>query len=187
MAAIVATNLKRGQCIKHKGELGIVLGLDHRTPGKGNALIMAKIRSFQSNKTKDIRFASSDKVEIVNSERQQMEFSYKDQSGYNFMDTTTYDSIAFSQEMLGESVDLLTDGLEVEVLYVDGKAITIDLPSNIELKITESAPGVKGDTATAATKEATLETGLIIQVPLFINPGDTIKVSSEDRKYVGRV
>jgi len=187
MAAIIATNLKRGQCIKHKGELGMVLGLDHRTPGKGNALIMAKIRSFQSNKTKDIRFASSDKVEIVNSERQNLEFSYKDQSAYHFMNPETFDTLSFGEELLGDGKDLLTDGLEVEVLYVDGKAITIELPSNVELKVAESAPGVKGDTATAATKEATLETGLIIQVPLFINPGDTIKVSSDERKYVGRV
>ncbi len=187
MAAVVATNLKRGQCINYKGETGIVLGLEHRTPGKGNALIMATIRSFQTGKTKDIRFASSDKVEIVNSERQKLEFSYADQTGYHFMDLTTYDTISFNDEMMADTKDILTDGLEVEVLYVDGKPVTIEPPSNVELVVTESAPGVKGDTATAATKEATLETGLIIQVPLFINPGDKIKVSSEDKKYVGRV
>ena len=184
--AIVATNLKRGQCIRYKGELGIVLGLEHRTPGKGNALIMATIRSFNSGKTKEIRFASSDKVEIVQSDRQKLEFSYSDQSGYHFMDTVTYDTITFQDEFIGENKDLLIDALPIEVLFVDGKAVTIELPSNVELEVTESAPGVKGDTATAATKEATLETGLRIQVPLFVGPGDKIKVSTEDRKYVGR-
>ncbi len=184
--ATVATNLKRGQCINYKGETGIVLGLEHRTPGKGNALIMATIRSFQTGKTKDIRFASSDKVEVVHSERQKLEFSYSDQVGYHFMDTTTYDTITLQKEFIGDNVLLLIDGLEVEVLQVDGKPVAIELPSNIELEVTESAPGVKGDTATAATKEATLETGLRVQVPLFVGPGDKIKVSSEDRKYVGR-
>ncbi len=184
--AIVATNLKRGQCINYKGEIGVVLGLEHRTPGKGNALIMATIRSFNSGKTKDIRFASSDKVEIVQSDRQKLEFSYQDQTGYHFMDTTTYDTLTFQDEFVEDVKELLIDGLEVEILFVDGKAVTLELPSNIELEVKESAPGVKGDTATAATKEAVLETGLRIQVPLFVGPGDKIKVSSEDKKYVGR-
>lgn len=184
--AIVATHLKRGQCISYKGEIGIVLGLEHRTPGKGNALIMATIRSFNSGKTKDIRFASSDKVDIVQSERQKLDFSYADQTGYHFMDPETYDTITFQENFIEESKDLLIDGISVEVLFVDGKPVTIELPSNIEMEVTESAPGVKGDTATAATKEAVLQTGLRIQVPLFVNPGDRIKVSSEDKKYVGR-
>lgn len=186
MAAIVATNLKRGQCITYKGETGQVLGLEHRTPGKGNALIMATIRSFQTGKTKDIRFASSDKVEIVQSDRVKLEFSYADQSGYHFMDET-YDTIMLAEEVLGGNHDLLIDGIEVQALYVDNKLVAVEFPSNIEMEVTESAPGVKGDTATAATKEATLETGLRVQVPLFINPGDRVKVSSEDKKYVGRV
>ena len=142
--AIVATNLKRGQCINYKGELGIVLGLEHRTPGKGNALIMATIRSFNSGKTKDIRFASSDKVEIVQSDRQKLEFSYSDQTGYHFMDTTSYDTITFQEEFIAESKDLLIDGLEVEVLFVDGKPVSIELPSNIELEVTELWSKLKG-------------------------------------------
>ena len=125
-------------------------------------------------------------MEIVQSDRQKLEFSYQDQTGYHFMDTTTYDTITFQDEFVEDSKDLLIDGLEVEVLFVDGKPVSIELPSTIELEVTESAPGVKGDTATAATKEATLETGLRIQVPLFVNPGDKIKVSGEDKKYVGR-
>jgi elongation factor P len=184
--AITATNLKRGQCISYKGETGIVLGIEHRTPGKGNALVMATIRSFQSGKSKDIRFASSDKVDIVQSERQKLEYSFTDQTGSHFMDTSTYETITLPEVLVGEFRDLLIDALAVEVLFVDGKAVTIELPSTVELQITESAPGVKGDTATAATKEATVETGLRLQVPLFCNPGDRIKVSSEDKKYVSR-
>jgi elongation factor P len=184
--AIVATQLKRGQCISYNNELGIVTGTEHRTPGKGNALVMATVRSFKTGKTKDIRFASSDKVEIVQSERQKLEYSYHDQVGYHFMDPSTFDTVTFQEEFIEDSKDLLIDGITVEVLFVDGKAVTIELPSNIELEVTESAPGVKGDTATAATKEAVLQTGLRIQVPLFINPGDRIRVSSEDKKYVSR-
>jgi len=184
--AIVATQLKRGQCISYNNELGIVTGTEHRTPGKGNALVMATVRSFKTGKTKDIRFASSDKVEIVQSERQKLEYSYHDQVGYHFMDPSTYDTVTFQEEFIEDSKDLLIDGITVVVLFVDGKAVTIELPSNIELEVTESAPGVKGDTATAATKEAVLQTGLRIQVPLFINPGDRIRVSSEDKKYVSR-
>ncbi len=186
MAAVVATNLKRGQCISYKGETGQVLGLEHRTPGKGNALIMATIRSFQTGKTKDIRFASSDKVEIVQSDRVKLEYSYSDQSGYHFMDET-YDTITLQAEVLGGNEDLLVDAIQVEVLYVDSKLVAVEFPSNIEMEVTESAPGVKGDTATSATKEAKLETGLLVQVPLFINPGDKVKISSEDKKYAGRV
>jgi elongation factor P len=102
------------------------------------------------------------------------------------MDPSTFDTVTFQEEFIEDSKDLLIDGITVEVLFVDGKAVTIELPSNIELEVTESAPGVKGDTATAATKEAVLQTGLRIQVPLFINPGDRIRVSSEDKKYVSR-
>ena len=133
-----------------------------------------------------IRFASSEKVEIVPADTMNVEFSYSDQTGYHFMDTTTYDTITFQEEFVADSKDLLIDGLAVDIQYVDGKPVSLDLPSNIEMEVTESAPGVKGDTATSATKEATLETGLLIQVPLFIGPGDRIKVSSEDKKYVGR-
>lgn len=186
MASVVATNLKKGQCINYKGETGKVLGLEHRTPGKGNALIMATVRSFQTGKTKDIRFASSDKVEVVQSETQKLEFSYADQTGFHFMDET-YDTISLNEELLDGNQDLLVDGIEVTIDYVDNKIVGVNFPSHIEMEITESAPGVKGDTATSATKEATVETGLVVQVPLFINPGDKVKISSEDKKYVGRV
>ena len=185
--AIVATNLRRGQCIDYKGEKAIVLGLEHRTPGKGNALIMATVRSFQTGKTKDIRFASSDKVEIVTTDRQKLEFSYNDQSGYHFMDVNTYETLTFDDKMVEGKEDLLVENMECEVLFLDGKPVSVELPPSVDLKVTECAEGLKGDTANNPTKPAKVETGLEIQVPLFVKEGDVIKINTEDKKYMSRV
>lgn len=184
--AIVATNLKKGQCIKYEGETGIVLGLDHRTPGKGNALVMATIRSFQTGKTKAIRFASSDKVEIVETDRQQLEFSYSDPQGFHFMDLTTYETITIQPDLVDSHKDFLKEGLEVEILFIEGNPVSVSLPATVELEVIESAEGLKGDTANNPTKPATLETGLVVQVPLFIKTGDILKVSTDDASYLGR-
>jgi len=186
MAAIVATNVKKGQCIKHEGDTGIVLGIDHRTPGKGNALIMLTIRSFQSSKQKAIRFASSDKVEIIETDRQKLEFSYQDQTGYNFMDLTTYDTVTLQPELIGDTKNYMKEGQDVEVLFIEGNAVSVTLPASVELEITESSEGVKGDTANNPTKPALLETGISVQVPLFVKQGEVIKVSTEDGSYLGR-
>ena len=186
MASVVATNVKKGQCIKYEGETGAVLNLEHRTPGKGNALIAATIRSFQTGKTKTIRFASSDKVEIVETDRQKLEFSYSDPSGYHFMDLTTYETISFEGDLIGENGEFLKEGQEVEVLFIEGSAVSVSLPASVELEVTESAEGLKGDTANNPTKPATLETGKVVQVPLFIKTGDVLKISTEDGSYLGR-
>ena len=184
--AIVATNLKRGQAVKYNGETGLVTNIEHRTPGKGNALIMATIRSFQTGKTKDIRFASSDKVDIVPTDRQKVEFSYSDPSGFHFMDTTTYETITMDDELIDDKKDLLVEGLAVEVLYCDGSPVSLELPASIEMEVTESSEGVKGDTANNPTKAATVETGKVVQVPLFVKQGDRIKIDSETGRYTGR-
>ncbi|MDG1357764.1 MAG: elongation factor P [Akkermansiaceae bacterium] len=186
MASIVATNVKRGQCIKYEGETGIVLNLDHRTPGKGNALIAATIRSFQTGKTKSIRFASSDKVEIVETDRQKLEFSYSDPSGYHFMDMSTYETVTLDKELIGNNKDYLTEGMMAEILFIEGNPVTVDVPAVVELVVTESSDGIKGDTANNPTKPATLETGLVVHVPLFVKPGDKLKINSTDGSYSGR-
>ncbi len=185
--AIVATNLKRGQCISYKGETGVVLHIEHRTPGKGNALIMATIRSFQSGKTKDIRFASGDKVDVVNADRQKLEFSYNDQEGYHFMDPNTYETVTLQEDLLEGSTQYLKENLQVEVLFLEGKAVSVELPPSVDLKVTQAAEGLKGDTANNPTKPATLETGVEVQVPLFIKEGDMLRISTETGKYMSRV
>ena len=184
--AVVATNLKKGQCIAYEGDRGIVLNLEHRTPGKGNALIAATIRSFNCGKQKTIRFASSDKVEIVETDRQKLEFSYSDPSGFHFMDLTTYETTTLSEDFVGDVTKFMKEGQEVEVLFVGGDPVTVTLPASVELKITESSEGVKGDTANNPTKPAVLETGVTVQVPLFVKQGEVIKVNTEDGSYLGR-
>lgn len=184
--AIVATNLKKGQCIEYQGERGIVLGLDHRTPGKGNALIAATIRSFNSGNKKTIRFASSEKVEIVETDRQKLEFSYADGQGYHFMDLTTYETTTLTEDFVEEVKKFMKEGQEVEVLFVGGEPVSVTLPASVELEITESSEGIKGDTANNPTKPATLETGVTVQVPLFVKQGEVIKIDTNDGSYLGR-
>ena len=185
--AIVATNLKRGQCIQYEGERGVVLGLEHRTPGKGNALIAATIRSFKTGKTKTIRFASSEKVDIVETDRQKLEFSYAEPGTYHFMDPHTYDSVGIDEGFIGDAKDFLKEGQMVEILFIEGNPVSIDLPDSVELEITESSEGIKGDTANNPTKPAVLESGATVNVPLFINEGDLVRVDTESGSYLTRV
>jgi elongation factor P len=185
--AVVATQIKKGQCIEYSNEKLQVLDIDHRTPGKGNAIILANCRSLQTGKTKTIRFASSDKVEVVNVDRRKLEYSYTDGTGFFFMDPISYDTIELSSEMLEDVKDLLIENLAIDVLFIDEKAMTIDLPPQVELEVTESSEGIKGDTANNPTKAAKLETGLEVQVPLFVKPGDRLKIDSRTKKYVSRV
>ncbi len=184
--AIVATNLKRGQCIQYEGERGVVLGLEHRTPGKGNALIAATIRSFKSGKTKTIRFASSEKVDIVDTDRQKLEFSYAEPGTYHFMDPVSFESIGIDEGFVGDAKNFIKEGQIVEILFIEENPVSIDLPDNVELSIAETSEGLKGDTANNPTKPAVLETGLTVQVPLFVKQGDIVKISTKDSAYMGR-
>lgn len=184
--AIVATNLKKGQCIKYEGDMGVVLGIEHRTPGKGNALIAATIRSFNSGNKKTIRFASSEKVDIVETSREKLEYSYSDPAGAHFMDLQTYETITLNESLIEDVKDYLKEGQEVEILFIEGNAVTVSLPSVVELRVTESSEGIKGDTANNPTKPAILETGATVQVPLFVKPDDVLKINTEDGSYVGR-
>lgn len=183
---VVATNLRKGTAIKHKGESGVLLEVEHRTPGKGAGFVQVIMRSFVSGKSKDIRFAASEKVEIIKTDRQKLEFSYSDPTGYFFMNPQSYETIELPTELLEDSRDLLIENLPCEVLFVEGKPVSVELPPSVELTVTESPEGLKGDTANNPTKAATLETGKIVQVPLFVKEGDRIKVDSRTGKYISR-
>ena len=181
-----ANDLRKGQAIKYNGNVAIVLELQHRTPGNLRAFVQAIIRYINTGKSADVRFGSTDKVELVDVNRQTLEFSYKDNSGYHFMDPETYDTITLNDNLLGEAKEYLVENLKVEVLSVEGRPAQVELPSSVQLKVVEAPEGVRGDTASNVTKPAVLETGKTVNVPLFIQEGETVKIDTRTGAYMGR-
>lgn len=181
-----ANDLRRGMAIKYNGNTAIVLEVNHRTPGNLRAFVQAIIRYINTGKSADVRFGSTDKVEMVDIERKQLEFSYQDHNGYHFMDPETYDTVTFHDNLLGDSKDYLVENTPVQVLYAEGKPVQIEMPASVSLKVVESADGVRGDTASNVTKPAKLETGKTVNVPLFIKEGELIKIDTRTGDYMGR-
>jgi len=181
-----ANDLRKGMAVRYNGNVAIVLEVQHRTPGNLRAFVQAIIRYIGTGKSADVRFGSTDKVDLVEVSRQKVEFSYKDQTGYHFMDPETFDTISLNDNLLGEAKDYLVENLQVEVLYAEGKAVQVELPSTVTLKVTESAEGVRGDSANNVQKTATLETGKVVNVPLFIKEGELVKINTQNGTYLGR-
>jgi elongation factor P len=184
--AALANDLRRGMAIKYNGNTAIVLEVHHRTPGNKRAFVQAIIRYIQTGNSADVRFGSTDKVDLIDIDRKQLEFSYKDHNGYHFMDPDTYDTVTLQDNLLGDAKDYLVENAQIQVLYAEGKPVQIEMPASVSLKVIESAEGVRGDTASNVTKPAKLETGMTINVPLFIKEGETIKIDTRTRAYMGR-
>lgn len=182
----LALDLRKGNVINHNGTPCIILETHHRTPGKGQPVVQSKMRNLSTGRSADHRFGSTEKVEVLVTERKNLEFSYEDRGTYSFMDLETYETIELAKELLAETVDFLVPNTEYEILFVDESPMQLNLPSSVELKVVESAEGIRGDTASNVQKPATLETGLVVQVPLFIKAGETIKISTADKSYQGR-
>lgn len=183
---VLASALRKGMAIRYNGNVAIVLELQHRTPGNLRAFVQLIIRYIGTGKSADVRFGSTDKVDLVEVNRQKLEFSYKDPTGFHFMDPETYETISLDEHLLADAKDYLVENLSVEVLYAEGKVVQVELPSTVNLKVIESAEGVRGDSANNVQKPAKLETGKIINVPLFIKEGELIKVSTLNGDYLGR-
>ena len=181
-----ANDIRKGQVIKFNGEPHLVMETQHRTPGNLRAFVQIKMRNLRYGKSLDQRFASTDSMEVLPTDRRQLEFSYADRGTYAFIDPNSFEQIELSEQTLGDLKNYLTAGGKVDVLFVDEKALTVELPSAVNLKVVESAEGIKGDTASNVQKPAKLETGLTVQVPLFIKEGDLIRVSTADGAYLGR-
>jgi elongation factor P len=183
---VKASELKRGMIIKEGGELFAIIDIEHRTPGNLRAIYQTTMKSLVSDKLINKRFSPADTVEKADLDSRKAQYQYSDHSGFHFMDMENYDSLSLSREMVGKSKDYLKENLAVEILYYEHQPVTIQIPVNVTLKIVESAPGAKGDTSGRAMKPATMETGLVVQVPLFIEEGEIIMVDSRTGEYLGR-
>ncbi len=184
--AIPATQLRPGMIIKHNNDLHSVFSVEHRTPGNLRAFIQAKLRNLRTGAMFEHRFRSADAIEKITVDEVKMEFLYNDGDDYYFMDTGTYEQTNLKHEMLGDAVEYLTPNLQITVEFFDGKAVGIELPQTVELTVIETEPGLKSATASSVTKPAKTETGLVVQVPPFINEGDKIKVDTSEGAYLSR-
>jgi elongation factor P len=172
--------------IKHNNDLHSVFSVEHRTPGNLRAFIQAKLRNLRTGAMFEHRFRSPDPIEKVNVDEVTMEFLYNDGDDYYFMNTENFEQTHLRRDTLGDAVEYLTANLQIKVEFYDGKAVGIELPQTVDLKVVETEPGLKSATASSVTKPAKTETGLVVQVPPFINEGEVIRVDTAEGAYLSR-
>ena len=186
MQVVSTAEFKKGLKIQFDGQPYTIVDFQHVKPGKGGAFVRTKLKHMRLGRVIDNTFRAGEKVALVDFEEKRMQFLYKDDR-YHFMDLDTYDQISLSAEEVGEARDFLKENTEVEILFIESSPITVELPNFIEIQIAKTDPGIRGDTASGGSKPATLETGAVIQVPLFLNEGDVVKVDTRSGDYLGRV
>ena len=186
MAAIQATRLKKGMLVKIENDLFRVLELQHVTPGNLRGFVRVKFRNIRNGTLSDQKLRSEDSLDRATLDEREMQYLYQDGDDYYFMDTVTFDQIHISNEALGDSVNYLKAEMTISVEFYGTEPVGIELPQTVDLKVTDTTPGIKGATASAQVKPATLETGLVVQVPPFVNPGDLIRVSTDTGEYLSR-
>jgi elongation factor P len=184
--AIPATQMRPGMVIKHNNDLHSVFSVEHRTPGNLRAFIQAKLRNLRTGAMFEHRFRSSDAIDKITVDQVQMEYLYQDGDNHVFMNTENYEQLFLGKDVLGDAVDYLTPNLQISVEFYDDKPVGVELPQTVDLKIIETEPGLKSATASSVTKPAKTETGLVVQVPPFINEGETIRVDTSEGAYLSR-
>jgi len=180
-------DLKRGMTIELEGELWTILEYHHIKIGRGSAQVRIKMRSVKTGSTVERTWQSGEKFKRAIVDRKTVQFLYREDGLFHFMDTDTYEQSALTAEQLGDATEYLIDGRTLDVLTYQDQPIGAELPASVELAITHTDPGFRGDTASGGTKPATLETGKVIQVPLFVNEGDTVRVDTRTGQYLERV
>ena len=184
----VATNqFKTGMCIMYNDKMWIIVDFQHVKPGKGGAFVRTKLKELKTGRVVDITFRAGEKVEDVRVETKKLQYLYNDGASFHFMDTGSYEQLEVSAEFVGDAAKWLKESDEVQVVYAGGEMIGVEPPMFVELQVTETDPGFKGDTVQGGTKPATLETGAVVPVPMFINTGDKIRVDTRDGHYITRV
>lgn len=181
------SDLRPGAIIRFNGDLSIVLESEHRTPGNLRAFYQVKMRNMKTGRLIENRFRSGESIEFVRVEKNNYQFLYRDGNHFIFMDPNSYEQILVDQEIVGKSADFLKEGQDAMLSINDGTVLQVELPSSVILRIVSTEPGLRGDTATNVLKSAVLETGATIQVPLFVEENDLIKVNPETGEYLERV
>ncbi len=185
--ALSANQLRSGMVILHDKELFSVFSITHRTPGNLRAFVQAKLRNLRTGAMIEHRFRSEDRVDRAVLDETEMEYLYSDGGDYHFMNTESFEQIHLSADTLGDAVQYLLPNLRIKVEFYEGKPVSIALPATVDLEVVETEPGLKGATVSNVTKPATLETGLVVQVPSFIDIGERIRVDTTEGNYLERV
>lgn len=180
------SDLKTGTIIKFNNDLHIIISVEHRTPGNLRAFYQVKMRNLKNGKIIENRFRSGEEIQIERLESGNYQFLYKDVTGFVFMNNESYDQIVISEEMIGKAGNFLKEGEAIQIFIHNMKPVFVEIPPHVYLKVISAPPGVKGDTATGATKPVIVETGGIVNAPLFINEGDILKVDSRSGEYIER-
>jgi elongation factor P len=184
--AVSTNNLKNGMCILYNDKMWTIVEFQHVKPGKGGAFVRTKLKDIKTGRVVDVTFRAGEKLEDVRTETKHMQYLYNDGSAFHFMDTDTYEQTELSAEFVGDVGRWLKENDDVELQIAGGEAIAVQPPMFVDLEITETDPGFKGDTVQGGTKAATLETGAVIQVPMFLNTGEKVKVDTRDGSYMTR-
>lgn len=184
---MISTNeFKTGITIELEGDIYSVLEFQHVKPGKGAAFVRCKLKNLRSGSIVDRTFRAGEKMARAHLERKEMEYLYRDDDSFYLMDAETFEQVALSSDQIGESIKYLKENDRLSLLVYGDEIVGVDVPITVVLEVTDTEPGVKGDTASGASKPATLETGLVVQVPLFINSGDFIKIDTRTGSYIER-
>lgn len=180
------SDFKKGLKLMVEGQPYVIVDFQHVKPGKGNQFSRTKMRAMLTGQNLERTFKSGEKFEVPNVENVEMTFLYKDDNGYNFMNQVNFEQISMMEHELGDSKNYLTENLVVTITIYNDKPVLVDVPKAVNLKVASTEPGIKGDRVTGATKPATMETGLIVSVPLHINEGDTLRIDTDTGNYVER-
>ncbi len=181
-----ANDLRKGMAINYNGDISVVLETQHRTPGNLRAFVQATLRSIRTGKASDVRFSSTEKMEVIPMMTKRMEYSYKDGEDFVFSDPETYETVTLTSEIVGDSMNYLVENGSVQMTIVDDKPVLIELPSSVILTVSDAPEGIRGDSANNVQKPATMETGITVQVPLFIKTGERLKIDTRTGKYMER-
>ena len=184
--SISVNEFKNGLTIEVKDGIWRVIEFQHVKPGKGSAFVRSKLKNLRTGAVQEMTFRSTAKVEKATIENKKMQYLYADGENHVFMDTTTYEQLTIPAEQIKDQLNYLKENMEVSILMYGGETLGVDVPNTVDLKVTETQASIKGDTQSGGSKPATMETGLVVQVPFFVNEGDMLTINTQDGTYISR-